>query len=745
MHYTTRLILLAALCGLTAQAQIIKSNVFTREDLSTAQNKAAARALIGVQPPDLLMRYEKVTSDTNEWRLLCDSYGVSGFTLLGNNGSVTNTSDVTVIAEYGDAGVPQVYGSGLRYTTDGSMVGTTADPGGGKVVWTALTTNGNASLSAGYLVMVGYKSYAGWPITGATVHAQVWRDIGTNSTLVAEQDITSKLPLPSQINYAVLNPSIAVESGDRVGIAVTYDGSNWGYVTVFSAPTATNCTRYYQAANTLTTRPETGFDWTAGGATSTREFEVETFVSSTPRGTESLGSLASGATMHVPLPPHSVIVRAESPGDGVVALLGVPGHYTQITRPPDRESRANHCTYSADGSTDIGADSDPGSGKIYSAAVSYSTQTRITRPGRITQVTIPTTAYPTNSQWWFQLWRNVGASSTLVYEEDVPASIAGGIGQRACVLTNTCYAHPYDYLGVCVKYDGTNWGKCIEMGAVVSGDGSGFYNGSNMLTNKPSDGHDWTGSLFQSSRPTLIEAYIEDVPMMVAIGDSLINGRYSGATTARTNVNVLSMPSEYASTMLGWYIENMGIGSQQSTDINTRFAADVIAKGPRLVWIHAGINDLAYLFKYDPVVTNYPSADEIADAKSDFLGAYTNMITAALAAGIRVVITEILPWDPNGLGSPWMDDCLPDGNTTLTAVRDDWMSSLAEYVSTFDDDDVLLIDCSPALADESGYLRDEYQRAGDGYIHLNELGARAWGEYVADAITEWLREHNLIL
>lgn len=49
MHYTTRLILLAALCGLTAQAQIIKSNVFTREDLSTAQNKAAARALIGVK------------------------------------------------------------------------------------------------------------------------------------------------------------------------------------------------------------------------------------------------------------------------------------------------------------------------------------------------------------------------------------------------------------------------------------------------------------------------------------------------------------------------------------------------------------------------------------------------------------------------------------------------------------------------------------------------------------------------
>lgn len=48
MHYTTRLIFLAALCGLTAHAQIINSNVFTREGLTSAANKAVARALIGL-------------------------------------------------------------------------------------------------------------------------------------------------------------------------------------------------------------------------------------------------------------------------------------------------------------------------------------------------------------------------------------------------------------------------------------------------------------------------------------------------------------------------------------------------------------------------------------------------------------------------------------------------------------------------------------------------------------------------
>ena len=47
MHFTKYLILLVALCGM-AQAQIIKSNVFTRADLDHTDNKASARALIGL-------------------------------------------------------------------------------------------------------------------------------------------------------------------------------------------------------------------------------------------------------------------------------------------------------------------------------------------------------------------------------------------------------------------------------------------------------------------------------------------------------------------------------------------------------------------------------------------------------------------------------------------------------------------------------------------------------------------------
>ena len=50
MHFTKYLILLVALCGM-AQAQIIKSNVFVRTDVTNETDKATARALLGLTAP----------------------------------------------------------------------------------------------------------------------------------------------------------------------------------------------------------------------------------------------------------------------------------------------------------------------------------------------------------------------------------------------------------------------------------------------------------------------------------------------------------------------------------------------------------------------------------------------------------------------------------------------------------------------------------------------------------------------
>lgn len=123
MHYTTRLIFLAALCGLTAHAQIIKSNVFTRKDLTSAANKAAARALLGIS--------EWVTNSVPSYTNSVPSY--------------TNiVADLTALAAYSGASTLVLVTDALRggafryeatgYTADGGVV-IDATTGKGSGAW----------------------------------------------------------------------------------------------------------------------------------------------------------------------------------------------------------------------------------------------------------------------------------------------------------------------------------------------------------------------------------------------------------------------------------------------------------------------------------------------------------------------------------------------------------------------------------------------------------------------------------
>ena len=123
MHYTTRLIFLAALCGLTAHAQIIKSNVFTRKDLTSAANKAAARALLGIS--------EWVTNSVPSYTNIVQSY--------------TNiVADLTALAAYSGASTLVLVTDALRggafryeatgYTADGGVV-IDATTGKGSGAW----------------------------------------------------------------------------------------------------------------------------------------------------------------------------------------------------------------------------------------------------------------------------------------------------------------------------------------------------------------------------------------------------------------------------------------------------------------------------------------------------------------------------------------------------------------------------------------------------------------------------------
>ncbi len=123
MHYTTRLIFLAALCGLTAHAQIIKSNVFTRKDLTSAANKATARALLGIS--------EWVTNSVPSYTNSVPSYTniVADLTALTN---YAGASTLVLVTDALRGGAFRYEATG--YTADGGVV-IDATTGKGSGAW----------------------------------------------------------------------------------------------------------------------------------------------------------------------------------------------------------------------------------------------------------------------------------------------------------------------------------------------------------------------------------------------------------------------------------------------------------------------------------------------------------------------------------------------------------------------------------------------------------------------------------
>lgn len=86
---------------------------------------------------------------------------------------------------------------------------------------------------------------------------------------------------------------------------------------------------------------------------------------------------------------------------------------------------------------------------------------------------------------------------------------------------------------------------------------------------------------------------------------------------------------------------NRGISGQTSAEIRARFAADVVAKHPRVVVIGAGINDIAE--------NQGPVTDQ------EIIANIAAMATAAEQAGIKVVIATLLPCN----GFKWRPEIAP--------------------------------------------------------------------------------------
>jgi lysophospholipase L1-like esterase len=154
---------------------------------------------------------------------------------------------------------------------------------------------------------------------------------------------------------------------------------------------------------------------------------------------------------------------------------------------------------------------------------------------------------------------------------------------------------------------------------------------------------------------------------------------------------------------------NRGISGQTTPQMLVRFRQDVIALKPEAVVILAGINDIAG--------NTGPSTLEMIEDN------ITSMTELAKAAGIRVVLSSVLP----AYDFPWRPGLEP---AQKVVTLNNWMKSYAARVGA------VYLDYHTPMRDDRQGLRAELTYDG---VHPNEAGYRVMAPLVQKAIDEALR------
>lgn len=153
-------------------------------------------------------------------------------------------------------------------------------------------------------------------------------------------------------------------------------------------------------------------------------------------------------------------------------------------------------------------------------------------------------------------------------------------------------------------------------------------------------------------------------------------------------------------------VVNLGISGQTTRQILDRFDVHLAPLRPKVVVIHAGINDLK-------TIPLFPDDEEriIADCSANL----RQMVERSRALGAKVVISTICPAGKLPLyRRPFWSDRVD------AAIRE-----VNQSIKSFASDGVIVLDTAAVLTDGSGklvpaYSRDFLHLSAEGYARLNE-------------------------
>lgn len=258
----------------------------------------------------------------------------------------------------------------------------------------------------------------------------------------------------------------------------------------------------------------------------------------------------------------------------------------------------------------------------------YSNQLRVRQDGTVTKIAIWNVLVTGVLSVTVRIWRKVATKWYLVGESEnlVPLLTPSAVTINTVTLTKPIYGcRQGDFISVQQVGAGSAYGALCDMS----------YTGSDSYYTSATDkwiqsGKIWTGET-SGAVVVPVQLYMEQ-PNIVGVGDSQIANLPQGAVFAQEN-NVATVPVPrdtvlgYASEKLGSRtFQNMGRSGETTTNVEARFAADVVALAPTYSVILAGNNDI-----------------HTAVAVATPIAKYEAMIDAAIAAGIKPVVPLPLP------------------------------------------------------------------------------------------------------
>jgi lysophospholipase L1-like esterase/flavin-binding protein dodecin len=213
---------------------------------------------------------------------------------------------------------------------------------------------------------------------------------------------------------------------------------------------------------------------------------------------------------------------------------------------------------------------------------------------------------------------------------------------------------------------------------------------------------------------------------LLGAGDSIMSGELASAClrSGKTDAAYTGLDMLAGLRAAGWSVANMGIGGQTSTQLLSRWQADVVEQRPLALVVHIGGNDIG----------NVSTLAELPAAKATIIANFETMLDYCAAAGVRIVVLGICPrsaWCTAPLYA--ISQARREINTTLRSIVATRYRGQAAYI-----DPDALIGANYAPGDAGNLDALAVANNGGDDVHLSAAGQAALSTEIAAVFDQWI-------